>query len=831
MSPPLHPDLLMTHAGALRSMARALLGDEHAAEDVVQETWVRALSARPSTDRGLGGWLRGVAEGFALQRRRSEGRRVERERAYASERREALDSEQRGAVLRTVMEAVLALDEPYRETVLLRWFEGLPPCAIAERLGVRVATVDSRLQRAHARLRAKLERELGDGDEGWRAIVAVALGAPPRNAPLLATSAIPLIGVAVSLKLVGAVLAAVVGACLWLGWDRTRPPVVEPVELAAGGANAKADAALAATEKGGEREAVASPTSTPADAPAATPVAAEPSGVLERGPYGFALRVEVVDADERPVHGAAVFLGPLSCSPVSFGETGWDGVLAREWRGFDPRFEGVLYVRWGGTQTSLRRVSLAAGTPWEARFQLEQQPQMLTLSFGVFTAVEGSPEIVAHDEFALDEAGNGYFVDSMVAHLVARATPKPAEGSTLRTSVVRTGRVLTATSVDVLANEGDQAREPAAPARATVRGIVRDEHGNPLSDLVVAGRTPERWNTGVVCDADGAFVFADVPPGPMEVCVGGGERVLVREVFELAPGETRYLELRPVPRPTLRVRLLDGEARPLAQWVVEARRAGSPSWTMGVAATDDVGAALVGLDTDGPVLLYARPQSAKSTAAVPVGECSSSAREEIQLRARGRMVNGSLAFTIEGPELVETAEARAWRVDSGEGVALKCEPLPDAPDSGVAVTSRGLLPGAWRVEWRTNGRVWTELGRFEVAAGEELQLGSIVVPDGARVVVTAEGAQTARVRLALRFQADGATVVWPERTVELPATIETLSMLPMEILRRAVDVPTAPVTVPLHDPLRLRAGIEQPVVLPDSRQGAGAPHQESTPPG
>ena len=73
MSMPAHPpsEALLTHAGALRGIARALLRDEHAADDVVQDTWVRALGAAPSVEGGLGGWLHRVADGFARKHRRS----------------------------------------------------------------------------------------------------------------------------------------------------------------------------------------------------------------------------------------------------------------------------------------------------------------------------------------------------------------------------------------------------------------------------------------------------------------------------------------------------------------------------------------------------------------------------------------------------------------------------------------------------------------------------------------------------------------------------------------------------------------------------------------
>ena len=67
--------------------------------------------------------------------------------------------------------AVLTLAEPYRATVLLRFFEGLPPRLIAARLGVPVATVHSRLQRALAQLRHQLDHDFA-GRPQWLAAFA-----------------------------------------------------------------------------------------------------------------------------------------------------------------------------------------------------------------------------------------------------------------------------------------------------------------------------------------------------------------------------------------------------------------------------------------------------------------------------------------------------------------------------------------------------------------------------------------------------------------------------------------------------------------------------------
>lgn len=51
---PLTPDLL-AHAGALRALARRILRDADAAEDVVQDTWMAALERPPAARERLGG--------------------------------------------------------------------------------------------------------------------------------------------------------------------------------------------------------------------------------------------------------------------------------------------------------------------------------------------------------------------------------------------------------------------------------------------------------------------------------------------------------------------------------------------------------------------------------------------------------------------------------------------------------------------------------------------------------------------------------------------------------------------------------------------------------
>lgn len=81
---------------------------------------------------------------------------------------------------RELAEAVAKLDEPYREVVLSRFFEDLPPQEIAKRIGVPASTVCTRVEREVVQLRGRLEhRDL-------RGLVALVL--MPRAGGRLATA-------------------------------------------------------------------------------------------------------------------------------------------------------------------------------------------------------------------------------------------------------------------------------------------------------------------------------------------------------------------------------------------------------------------------------------------------------------------------------------------------------------------------------------------------------------------------------------------------------------------------------------------------------------------
>lgn len=177
------PELLQAHAGFIRSLARGLLSDEALVDDVVQETYIKALTNGPRHREALTAWLRTVTRNLSFKALRSQGRRRTREEASA--RKEALpatiDLVARQQSLDNIVTAVKDLPEHYQEVVMLRFFEDLPPRHIATRLDLPVNTVRMRLHRALKALRGHLDREY-ENEHDWRSSLAILAGLPvPRT--------------------------------------------------------------------------------------------------------------------------------------------------------------------------------------------------------------------------------------------------------------------------------------------------------------------------------------------------------------------------------------------------------------------------------------------------------------------------------------------------------------------------------------------------------------------------------------------------------------------------------------------------------------------------
>lgn len=216
-------DRLLANARWVKALAVRLVADDAAAEDLAQETWLRALE-RPPRDAASGpslrAWLRRVVERFALQRRRREESIAARERATAASEAQAdvADIVAHAELHRRVVDAVLALDEPYRTTILLRFFEDEPPARIAERMGVPPKTVYTRLERALERLRAQFDVERRPGGElhAWIAPLALPLAAPTATVNVLREVLV----MSGRMRIAAALLiVAGVSAVVWRSWE------------------------------------------------------------------------------------------------------------------------------------------------------------------------------------------------------------------------------------------------------------------------------------------------------------------------------------------------------------------------------------------------------------------------------------------------------------------------------------------------------------------------------------------------------------------------------------------------------------------------------------
>ncbi|MCE9596170.1 MAG: sigma-70 family RNA polymerase sigma factor [Planctomycetes bacterium] len=292
MAPPVDKTLenLIAKASWIRQLARALVRDADAADDLVQEAWVAALERGPEPDKPFTRWIAAVMRNFARDRWRGEVRRAATERAAARPEQQddaALEQLDAHALL---VDAVRGLGEPYRTTIVMRFLEELSPQEVATRTGVPLRTVHTRTTRALAQLRAKLDGRVGDR-RAWLACLA----------PLLKTPGTPLLGaLLVNTKLVGvAVAVAVVSTA---GWWLTRAPDVAALESASDARRAnERPIEVAANTPNAERAEVSTPAPKASKSSAQSALPPEPVAAFDVPLHGV-----VIGVDDAPIAGLEV---------------------------------------------------------------------------------------------------------------------------------------------------------------------------------------------------------------------------------------------------------------------------------------------------------------------------------------------------------------------------------------------------------------------------------------------------------------------------------------------------------------------------------------------
>jgi len=166
--------LVQVHQEAVFRLTYLLLGDPDDAEDVAQETFLRAWKhlKRFDSTRPLRPWLLSIAANLARNRRRSAGRYFAAlTRAFRTEPVPASIEEKSAQRMEAnhLWKAVQSMSVPDQQIVYLRYFLDLSVAETAQVLRIAEGTVKSRLSRALEKLRAIIQQEFPVLSEGREA--------------------------------------------------------------------------------------------------------------------------------------------------------------------------------------------------------------------------------------------------------------------------------------------------------------------------------------------------------------------------------------------------------------------------------------------------------------------------------------------------------------------------------------------------------------------------------------------------------------------------------------------------------------------------------------
>jgi len=158
--------LIQQHQTAVFRLAFLMLGTADEADDVAQETFIRAFRMLDRFDptRPLRPWLLRITSNLARNHHRSIGRHLEAlKRFHQSEIEVQHVSAEREnwqhMEAQALWQAVRRLSSADQQMIYLRYFLELSVSEVAETLNIAPGTVKSRLHRALSRLRGVVERD------------------------------------------------------------------------------------------------------------------------------------------------------------------------------------------------------------------------------------------------------------------------------------------------------------------------------------------------------------------------------------------------------------------------------------------------------------------------------------------------------------------------------------------------------------------------------------------------------------------------------------------------------------------------------------------------
>lgn len=558
---------LLRDAEWMRALARRLVDESQHVDDAIQDAWVIALEKRDEPRAGSRPWIAGVFRNLARERWRGERARERRERASA--RPEALpataDVVARAQAQSRLVEAVLALPEPSRSTILLHFFDGMSAEEIARREHVPGSTVRSRLSRGIAELRRKLER---DGGAGWAAMLAPLADLSTNDGSALATTGTTAwVGSSVSGGLVmgsGVKLGLGIAGVLALAWWVWPAGAKDPGSAL--DSTSRPDRGLELAEAQGERDVGRVPATAVAESPEVqSPIetAIPPAGLAS-----LAVRVTWAE-DGTPAAGAIVRAYAWGApDPFAYSETRTadaSGSLR-----FDALHPGKVHLlcQFGGDDA----VTVAAG---------ERATRSIAIPVGV--AVEG--EVVDANGRGVPDAAV-WLSDYGNAGKGAEVAHADGDGRFHLRAVGEGRRVAARAPGFAMSPSYEVAGDPGSTVRTrivlssrggSVRGIVRDASGRPVAGALVQagseGTSTIQDSEGrylstppplqVRTDRDGRFLVEGVAAGPVPIAVRARGFAPWTGAFAVEVERTTKIDVELALGAIVRGTIRDGEGRPL----------------------------------------------------------------------------------------------------------------------------------------------------------------------------------------------------------------------------------------------------------------------------
>lgn len=772
----LAPKLLLVADHLARGMADA--------EDLVQTTFLGALrdAARWDERRPLLAWLTGILVHRAQDARRRAGVRAERPLEDAPEPR-VDDDPRAGLELRELAErvsrAIDALEEPYREVLVLRAVHGLSPTEIAHSLGRAPGTVRMQLQRGRERLREALPTEvalpallLADDGRGLATVrEAVLTGATPSVPIAPAASLVSRLSIAPRLSIAMALVAAATVAVVWSPWSEGRSAVESAREGEVVGAPVYAARELVPEEPregtapatAGGRRLASTPEASVVPVPAPLVTGRVVTSTLDRGVAGatvFAL--DPSRPDGQRVLGTTDASGGFAVGDVQVGDR--LGARAPGWQlaGFGKR-SGLQEVR-AAEDGGFERLLLMLGAPGVPLSGRVLDPHGSGVARArVLVAVDEDarkgepprpdPEIDRECLVLLADAEGRFATDEVPAGrvlLVARPAEPGVPGVAWTLADVRT--------------DASNAFELTLRTGARVVGLVLDEQGRSVPGLDVVARWggsralgeledelgPLLADVRLRTDDSGRYALEGLLPGRHEVVVAAGGRELAARRLELADGESATFDVTVPLLTRLAARVLDDVGEPLVGWGVsfstgDDGRDWSAMRELGLPRrTDHAGrVAIDGLDPVPVQLAIYRPFPAGEGGKRDVSILPCALRDDVWPGA------GEVVVTVTAGERAEGRLRGRWIDAQGAPLARSSLTLhrtgwthtvAASTDAEGAFSVAGLAPGAYELVADENRRYprGSRLASVDLAPGADVDLGPLVLPEPTRVSIAVE---------------------------------------------------------------------------------------------